>query len=66
MNVFINDFTKRFTSENPRLNSELFDAFSPCIIEEENKKLIKEVIEEETRQALSQIISVKALGPDGV
>ena len=40
-NVFINDFTKRFTSENHRINLELFDSFSPCITEEENKSLQK-------------------------
>ena len=39
--VFINDFSKRFTYENPRINHELFDTFSPCISEEENRELKK-------------------------
>ena len=51
--VFINDFSKRFTSENPKINNELFYSFSPCITKEENKKLIKEVIEEEILAVLS-------------
>ena len=39
--VFTNDFSKRFTYENPRINHELFDTFSPCISEEENRELKK-------------------------
>ena len=39
--VFINDFSKRFTYENPRINHELFDTFSSCISEEENRELKK-------------------------
>ena len=44
----------------------MFDSFSPCITKEENKELIKEIAKEEIRAALSQINSVKALGPDGL
>ena len=60
--VFINDFSKRFTLENPKINNELFYSFSPCITKEENKKLIKEVIEEEILAVLSQINCLKTLG----
>ena len=41
--VFINEFTKRFISKNPRISLEGFDCFCPCIIEEENKELTKAV-----------------------
>ena len=64
--VFINDFSKRFTSENPRINHELFYSFSPCITEEENRELIKEVTKAEIRVALSHINNLKAPGPNGL
>ena len=41
--VFINDSAIRFTIENPRINLETFDSFSPCITEEENIELTKVV-----------------------
>ena len=62
--VFINDFSKRFKSERPRMIPKWFDSFNPCISEEENRDLIKEVIEEEILATLSQMSSLKALGPD--
>ena len=45
--MFINGFPKRFTFENWRINHELFYSSSPCIIEEENRELIKEVTKTE-------------------
>ena len=51
--TFINDFTKRFTSENPIINLDIFYLFSPCILEEENKEHIKVVTEEEILTAIS-------------
>ena len=65
-NVFINDFSKRFTSENLIINHELFYSFSPCITKEENRELIKDVIEVEIHAALSQINSLKAPTLDGL
>ena len=44
---FINNFSKRFKSEKPKMILEWFESFNPCILEEENRVLIKEVIEEE-------------------
>ena len=64
MRVFINDFLKRFKSDKPRINLDKFDAFHPYICEEENRELIKEVIEEEILTAFSQINNLKAPGPD--
>ena len=64
--TFIHDFTKRFTSENRRINLEFFDSFSPCISEEENKEFIKVVTEEEIHTALLQISNLKAVAPDGL
>ena len=45
---------------------ELFDFFSPCILEVENMDLIKEVSEEEILIALSHINSMKVFGPNGL
>ena len=64
--VFINDFTKRFKFDNPRMIPEMFDSFSPCISKEENRDLIKDVFEDEILIALLKINSLKALGPDGL
>ena len=64
--VFINEFTKRFTSKSPMINLEVFDSFSPCISDEENKELIKVVTDERIHTTLSQINSLKALRPDGL
>ena len=64
--VFINEFTKRFTLESPRINLDLFDSFSPCIIDEENKDLIKVVTYEEIYSAHSQISNVKVPRPNDI
>ena len=42
---------KRFTSKIPRINVDLFDSFSPCITNEENKELIKVVTDKEIYSA---------------
>ena len=64
--VFINDFTKIFKSNNPRMIPEMFDSNNPCISKEEYRDLIKDVIEEEILIALLQINSLKALRLDGL
>ena len=65
--MFINDFTKRFTLENPRISIELLESLSSCTTKKKkNKELMKEVTEEEIHTTLSQINSYKALGSDGL
>ena len=64
--MFINGFSKIFRTKEPRINSANFDSFLPCISNEENRELIKEVTEEEILPALSQINGLKALGFDGL
>ena len=64
--VFINDFTKRFTSKNPSINLELFNSFNPCISYEENRELIKTITDDEIQTTLSHINTLKALGPNGL
>ena len=39
----MNDFTKIFKSNNPRMIPEMFDSNNPCISKEENRDLIKDV-----------------------
>ena len=63
--VFINDFSKRFTSKNPMINYDPFDTFSPRISEEE-KELIKEATKKEICATPSQINSMKVFGADGL
>lgn len=63
--VFINDFSKIFTSKSLWINHELFDSFSPSITKEENRELIKEAMEEEIHETLLHINRLKAHGLDG-
>ena len=64
LRVFANGFFKRFKYEMPGIYPNMFESFNPCILEEKNMELIKEVTEEEILIALCHINSLKDPRPD--